>query len=337
MDIVADLLGGGRTIAYKTDLAHLCGSVTAGLLLSQLWYYTNQATVKERDGWFWKTAEELKAETGMGRYELEKARKTLKGMGLLQEELRGVPATIWYRLDKERLYALLHAYAKGTYRGGEAVTAPTNQFAVNQQTENAVNQQTGLVETSKPDCYKPADKVAIKPESIPENHRESQRQQQQTPQATDTENNESVVVSSASLVGDLVAQGVTKAVALKLIETHGESACRVQLDALPRRKCTDPAATLVSAIREEWEVPQPKRQPPRPQLRVATSDRELAHAVTRPAGTPGGTPGAHQAGHSFTPPSPAGAGGLPEPTEEQREAVRAAVATAKRSLGKVGK
>ena len=41
IDAVADLLGGGRSISYKTDLAHMTGSVTAGLLLSQFWYWTN--------------------------------------------------------------------------------------------------------------------------------------------------------------------------------------------------------------------------------------------------------------------------------------------------------
>ena len=135
MDNVADLLGGGRTIAYKTDLAHATGSVTAGLLLSQFWYWSNSRDVANRDGWFWKTMPEIEDETGMGRYEQETARKRLVKLGILQEEKRGAPAKLWFHLDKNALYEFIAQYLAN---------------------KNGGIQQSSLVDSSKLDCGNPA-------------------------------------------------------------------------------------------------------------------------------------------------------------------------------------
>ncbi|MCD6360661.1 MAG: replication initiator protein A [Armatimonadetes bacterium] len=56
------------------------------------------------------------------------------------------------------------------------------------------------------------------------------------------------------LAQELVAAGVTPAVAAELVAEHGEEA-RVQLKYLPFRAPRDPAAMLVEAIRGRWEPP----------------------------------------------------------------------------------
>jgi hypothetical protein len=111
MDPVADLLGSGRIVSYKADFAHLTGSVTAGLLLSQFWYFSGLPTAAARDGWFYVTMDEISEQTGMIREEQETARKRLKALGVLEEKRIGVPAKLWYRLDKDRLYELLSEFA----------------------------------------------------------------------------------------------------------------------------------------------------------------------------------------------------------------------------------
>ena len=161
-----------------------------------------------------------------------------------------------------------------------------------------------------------------------QSNKTQQQQQQPPPKTTPTAQPSVVVVApSAALVTDLVAQGVTRTVAERLLLTCGEEMCRKQLDALPLRKCEDAAATLVAAIREGWEVPQPKRQTPRPRLRVAT-----------PRATPTPSPGeAGKAGEAGTPgaaPAPPAPPGTPEPTEEQRDAARNALATARNAMRK---
>ena len=107
---IADELGGGRTVAYKPFLAHACGGAITGLLLSQFWYYANMETVHSRGGWFYKTQSEITEETGLTRTETEGARKKLVATGILSEQLRGIPARMWYKVNKDRLFEVLHLH-----------------------------------------------------------------------------------------------------------------------------------------------------------------------------------------------------------------------------------
>jgi len=109
MDAVADLVGGAPYVVTKVPLVQATGSLPAGYLLSYLWGWTNSLP-PEREGWFYKTMVEMYAETGMSRSEQETGRKRLRELGLLEEEKRGIPMKIWYRLDKDALAELLRAF-----------------------------------------------------------------------------------------------------------------------------------------------------------------------------------------------------------------------------------
>ncbi|MDV7399195.1 hypothetical protein RZS08_47735, partial [Arthrospira platensis SPKY1] len=74
-------------------------------MLSQAIYW--QQRTKDPDGWWYKTRDEWTAETGMKRKEQEGARQRLRKLGILHEDRRGVPATMWYRVDEIRLLELL--------------------------------------------------------------------------------------------------------------------------------------------------------------------------------------------------------------------------------------
>jgi hypothetical protein len=54
-------------------------------------------------GWMYKTQANITSETALTRDEQETARKRLIALGVLEEELRGVPATMHYRINAERL------------------------------------------------------------------------------------------------------------------------------------------------------------------------------------------------------------------------------------------
>ena len=99
----SDLLD--RPIAFHRCLAELGGSVNAGLMLSQALYWAKRT--KADNGWFWKTAEEWQEETYLTRTEQATARKQLKRLSCWQEELRGVPAKLYYRIDFDELDKLL--------------------------------------------------------------------------------------------------------------------------------------------------------------------------------------------------------------------------------------
>ena len=148
---VADLLGGGEVVAYRPVFAHVFGGATPALLLSQFWFWTNTPTVKGRDGWFYKTQREITQETGLTRRETDTARRKLVALGVLSENLRGVPATQHYHLHKERLYQLLWEHLE---KQKASEKTDTSQFVR--------NRQTGLHKSAKLDCTKAPNKIVQK-------------------------------------------------------------------------------------------------------------------------------------------------------------------------------
>ena len=94
-------------IAYYVTFAKIAGSVAAGVMLSQLVYWTGKGN--NPDGWIWKTAAEMEEETGLTRREQETARRRLRERGFVEERLAGVPATLHYRVN---LDAVMEAAAQ---------------------------------------------------------------------------------------------------------------------------------------------------------------------------------------------------------------------------------
>ena len=92
-------------IAFHRSLAELTGSVAAGLLLSQAIYWAERA--KGPDGWFYKTQGDWYEETGLTRTEQANARVRLRNFAFWQEQKRGMPATLYYRVDFQMLAAAL--------------------------------------------------------------------------------------------------------------------------------------------------------------------------------------------------------------------------------------
>jgi hypothetical protein len=81
-------------------------------MLSQAVYWTGKT--KDPQGWFWKTQDEWFEETMLSRKEQESARRrlreiTFEGKPLWCEQLRGVPAKLYYRVDMDILECLLTA------------------------------------------------------------------------------------------------------------------------------------------------------------------------------------------------------------------------------------
>lgn len=94
-----------RPIAFHRAFLELTGSIEAALLLSQAFYWSKRTS--DEDGWFWKTAEEWKDETGLSRTQIETARKALKTQKFWCEKLQGLPAKMFYRIDLDILEKVL--------------------------------------------------------------------------------------------------------------------------------------------------------------------------------------------------------------------------------------
>jgi hypothetical protein len=159
-------LVGRRVVAYHPSFAAIGGGVTAGLLLAQLFYWHDRGS--DPDGWIYKTQAEWEEETGLSRWEQETARRRLRERGLVEEKLAGLPARLYYRLDVERLIALLSARVKRTPSpssgGGDGrrprtvaqpVVAPraSSRGRHNQDCGVTTNKDVGKPQTSLRDCH----------------------------------------------------------------------------------------------------------------------------------------------------------------------------------------
>lgn len=94
-----------KPIAYRPALRNLAGSIGATLMLCQAIYW--QDRVPRDDGWWWKTAKEWERETGLTASDQRRARSKLRGTPFWHEQLKGVPARMWFRLDMDDLVAVL--------------------------------------------------------------------------------------------------------------------------------------------------------------------------------------------------------------------------------------
>lgn len=96
-----------RPISFHRVFAEIAGGATAGLFLSQLFYWCDKG--EDPDGWIYKTQAQWTEETCLTRSEQERARQALRDHGLLEEVKRGIPARLFYRLDVEGLARMLNA------------------------------------------------------------------------------------------------------------------------------------------------------------------------------------------------------------------------------------
>lgn len=142
-----------RPIAFHPELARALGGIYEALMFQQLAYWSDFAELP--DGWIYKTGAEFRAETTMTRYQLDKARASLVKLKVIETDLRGVPATMHYRVKWERLYALL----QGDDADDALDSGVVAQFAEGKQTSLATvskvpadPQQASLVTVSNLAC-----------------------------------------------------------------------------------------------------------------------------------------------------------------------------------------
>jgi len=136
---------GGKVIAYHANLGHVLGSAKAGILASQLLFWSQQDIVDE-EGWFYRTQDKLREETALSRAELDSARKQLRSFGILEEKRCGEHGKLHYRMNWIILGLLLDA----------AVKKRCEEKGIVRANVIAENPQTSVSESRKHDCGKPA-------------------------------------------------------------------------------------------------------------------------------------------------------------------------------------
>lgn len=90
-----------RPVAFHPVLARISGSVHAGVMLSQAIYWTDvqERTNAGAQGWFFKTQHEWNEETCLSRAEQETARRKLVARGFIEEQRKGLPARLYFRVN----------------------------------------------------------------------------------------------------------------------------------------------------------------------------------------------------------------------------------------------
>jgi hypothetical protein len=94
-------------VAYYPELAEAVGGVFPALLLQQIAHWQGYSD----DGWAFRSQEQLQNELAISPESQLKARNKLKELGILEEKIEGMPRRLYYRVDLDKVEALLKAGA----------------------------------------------------------------------------------------------------------------------------------------------------------------------------------------------------------------------------------
>jgi len=166
LGILKECEGHMRLVSIPTAFIELTGDVASAGLLSQLLYWTSRTTNAE--GWVYKSHAEWKRELGLGRCAVDRARRRLSELGVLQQTCRMANGrrTMHFRID---LAALRSAILPPTGRPESGT--PESSISADRCAEN---RQTGLSNFSTPTTETTTDTTSeITAQTIPETTAES--------------------------------------------------------------------------------------------------------------------------------------------------------------------
>lgn len=151
-DILRGLLS-DRPIAFHPQMARLFGGINEALLFQQLAYWSDKGSDPE---WIYKTQKDIELEITLTRTQQENARRKLRGLGVIEEDKRGVPAKLYFRVIWDRVYELLE----------EAATKDAGTLQARSQ--DAGNLQPRMQETGEQERGEDADQDGVRTRSITE-------------------------------------------------------------------------------------------------------------------------------------------------------------------------
>lgn len=136
-----------RPIAFHPALARAFGGINEALFFQQIAYWSDKGGDPE---WIYKSQVELEEETCLSSYQQKQARDHLKRLGVLQDERRGVPARLYYRIEWDAVFQLLDAAGRDS--------DPESRFRETANLDTETDPR--FRETANLDSKKPASKNA---------------------------------------------------------------------------------------------------------------------------------------------------------------------------------
>lgn len=128
-----------RPIAFQRSFIRLGVGITGALMLSQAVYWS--VRTKSPGQWFYKTQQDWEEETGLTRREQETARRRLVNRGFIEEQKRGIPCRLYYRVNTEALEAALMQIAQACMSESDSQEGPVRS-ALEGETRQAISETT---------------------------------------------------------------------------------------------------------------------------------------------------------------------------------------------------
>lgn len=126
----------GKTIAYRSIYTQITGKLTAGVLLSQIVYWSGT----KKGGEFYKTNEEFAVETGLSMDEVKYAKKLLIELDIITVTQKSLPRKTYYKLNEEVLVRFLtsewldHQQVGGSDTNWSVAQTPTTSESTTKNT-----------------------------------------------------------------------------------------------------------------------------------------------------------------------------------------------------------
>lgn len=163
--LIRQISGQANVLAIPRVFITLTRDIKAALLLSQIVYWSDKGG--RGDGWFYKSADEWKAELGLTRGEVTRATKRLAPWVSTKLARANAAPTLHYSVDMEKLTAALVKLletepapaAKGQSAPAPILTKQQNRFSQNSKIE--------LDETAKSDLNKTAKTLTKTTQNLP--------------------------------------------------------------------------------------------------------------------------------------------------------------------------
>lgn len=114
-DLVMQMLQ-SKPIAYRSDFAKITDSVTAGVMLSQLFYWDGKST-KHGDGWVEKNQKDFYDETGLSDKQQRTAKHILEKLGFIEAGRKGDRGKLCYRVNFRVVYKALIKFYSDRQKG----------------------------------------------------------------------------------------------------------------------------------------------------------------------------------------------------------------------------
>ncbi len=136
----------GRPISYYPSLKKITGSTVATIFLTQFIYWTGKQN--DPDGWIYKTQDKIEEETGLSRSEQETARRQLKSKGLIEEDYRGLPRKLYYRVNIAKINDLWSVISSEALKNHN--NAGIQHYCMEsstQECDNPANKSAGIQQT----------------------------------------------------------------------------------------------------------------------------------------------------------------------------------------------